>query len=128
MTGSSALGLAALLAMQQAPPPDAVPVLAALDAGNAAAIQGLLSEDAVIVENPAGAGQESPPAAVTRFLQGCRRSDLTWDRDQETRRIVLTIHWSCPGRGTAEMFVWLRDRRVEWIQFGRIISSSEPHS
>ena len=113
--------LAALSTTPQPLPVGAAEIVAAIESGDSAAVQRLLADGATVMDERSGTPEASTAAALREFLNGCERTDLTWDVDQEhSGRIAMTMSWSCGPRGATDAYVWATDGRVEFVQFGQI--------
>jgi hypothetical protein len=117
-----ALYLAALAAPNAAPPPmpaAARQLLDAVAAGDVARARAPLTQDVLITDQRA---PKPVPATLKAFLdhvRGCRRTDASTDYDNSDGqlRAAVTVHWTCPARGSVEAFVWTAGRQVAAITF-----------
>jgi hypothetical protein len=123
---AAVLALAALLATQDAPPAAASAIIAALDAGDARAVQATLAQDAPIMDEHGQTPAPSTAVALTAFLQGCLRIETNWEVDaDDPGRTALTLSWICASRGRTDTYVWLENGKVAFLQFGRLASPAE---
>lgn len=110
---------AAALAAPGPLPEAATNFLAAVAAGDLRAARAVLSEDVMIMDERGGRPDASTLEAFAGHVRGCRRTDLTWDIDQDDpARAAVTVTWTCPSRAGAEAFIWTDHMRVVFIQFG----------
>jgi hypothetical protein len=109
----------AALAAPESPPAAASIFLSAVASGDLRAARAALSEDVVIMDESREAPVASTLEAFAGHVQGCQRTGLTWDVDQEDRtRAAVTVTWACPSRADAQAFIWTYRTRVVHIQFG----------
>jgi hypothetical protein len=117
-----ALYLAALAAPHAAPPPmpaAARQLLAAVAAGDVARARATLTQDVLISDERSPKPVPSTLGAFLDHVRGCRRTDASTDYDNSDGqlRAAVTVHWTCPSRGTIEAFVWTVGRQVAAITF-----------
>ena len=110
---------AAAPASTRTAPPAATAFLSALAAHDLAAARAALADEVQLVDDrrpdPGGATLDSFAA----YIQGCRRTGLTWDTDDlDPTRAAVIATWKCPARADAQAFIWTAGARVVAVEFG----------